>query len=305
MVANKVEKLLVTNGTEAASVAAATAGQYVALVQGKDANTPLEVSDKFQLAVRKLNGEVQYTDVIKAKDIVSVQIQPYRAPVAQVSTITIDTPVVDTVYVLTIIDKADKEVLQRRQDKRTYAVTATAGETASTLAAKFRGVIGDDTSATVTVSGTADAVVLTAKTDPTDAAGIQGLQHYFEVFLYGQDALGNQAPFGTITDTADVDFGSGTYAHLKEIERFAQGYEGYLNRTKFPVELYPSDLTAGGTYDLVVIGYNNHYYSNSTVFGDRVSDPIEIVIAVDAGETADLEALLANYLPEPETGGGD
>lgn len=304
MVANKVEKLLVTNGTAAASVAAATSGQYVALVQGKNANTPLEVSDKFQLAVRKLNGEIQYTDVIKAKDIVSVQVQPYRAPVAQVVTIAVGTPVVDSVYVLTIIDKADKEILQRRQDKRTYAVTAATGETAATLAAKFRGVIGDDTSATVTVSGTAANIVLTAKSDPTDAAGIQGLQHYFEAFLYGQDALGNQAPFGTITDTTDVDFGSGTYAHLKEIERFAQGYEGYLNRTKFPVELYPSDLATGVTYDLVVIGYNNAYYSNSTVFGDRVSDPIEIVIAVTAGATTALEALLANFLPEVENSDG-
>lgn len=301
MVANKVEKLLVTNGTAGTDVASLTAGQYVALVQGKNANTPIEVSDKFQLAVRKLNGQVQYTDVIKAKDIVSVQIEEYRAPVAQVATITVPTPVVGDIYTLTIVDKADKEIFQRRQDKQTYSITAVTGETASTLADKFRALIDGSESSTVVASGTGASLVLTANTDPVDAAGIPGLQHYFEVFLTQTDALGSMSVAATPVATADVDFGNGTYVQVKDIERFAQGYEGYLNRTKFPVELYPSDLTAGGTYDLVVIAYNNHYYSNSTVFGDRVSDPIEIVIAVEAGETADLEALLANFLPAPVT----
>ena len=60
--------------------------------------------------------------------------------------------------------------------------------------------------------------------------------------------------------------------------------------------MYPSDLSASGTYDLIVIAYNNKYYSNSTVFGDRVSDPIEIVIAVTAGATTALETLLANFI---------
>lgn len=296
MVANKVEKLLVTNGTPGADVASLTAGQYVALVQGKDANTPIEESDKFQLALRKVNGEVQYTDVIKAKDIISVQVQPYEAPAAQVTTVTVDAPVEGDVYVLSIVDKADKEILQRRQDKRTYSVTAVVGETADTLAGKFRDLIAGDDAATVEASGAGADIVLTGNIEPTDAAGIPGLHRYFEVFLRSQDALGNQTLSGTIVETTPVTFGSGSYSQVKDIERFAQGYEGYLNRTKFPVELYPSDLAATGTYDLVVIGYDNNYWSNSTVYG-KVDSPIEIVIAVDAGETAGLEALLAAYLP--------
>lgn len=295
MVANKVEKLLVTNGTAGASVSALTSGQYVALVQGKTANTPLEKGDKFQLAVKKLNGDIQYTDVIKSDDIVAVQVNPYTAPVSQVTTITIGTPVVGTTYVLSVVDFADKEVLQRRQDKRTYSVTAVTGETADTLAAKFRGLIQDDESASFTASGATSAVILTAKTDKTDAAGIPGLQHYFQAFLMSQDVNGNQAKFGTIVETAKVNFGSGTYNQVKEIERFAQGYEGYLNRTKFPVELYPSDLSITATYDLVIIAYDNNYWSNSTVSG-KVDSPIEIVIAVPAGATIDLVALLANFI---------
>lgn len=301
MVANKVEKLLVTNGTEGTDVAALTAGQYVALVQGKANNSVIEISDKFQLAVKKLNNEVQYTDVIKAKDIVSVTVEEYRAPVAQEATVTFDTPVAGNVYTLSIVDKADKEVLQRRQDKQTYAVTAVDGETATTLAAKFEALIKGSKASTVEATAVAAVLTLEAKSDPVDAAGIPGLQHYFEVFISQTDALGNMAIGGTVANTVDVDFGNGTYAQVKEIERFAQGYEGCLNRTKFPVELYPSDLSHSGTYDLVVIAYNNKYSSNSTVFGERVSDPIEIVIAVEAGGTADLEALLANFLPQPVT----
>lgn len=300
MVANKVEKLLVTSGGQAATVAAATAGQYVALVQGKANNTPIEATDKFQLAVRKLNGELTYTDVIKAKDIVSVQVQPYRAPVAQVVTVTFAAPVVGNVYVLSIVDKADKEILQRRQDKRTYSVTAATGETATTLAGKFRALIQADEDATVTAGGTTTALTLTGKTDPVDAAGIPGLQHYFEVFLYGQDILGFQSKFGTIANTTAVDFGSGTYVQMKDLERFTKGYEGgSLNRTKFPVEVYPSDLVATATYNQVVIAYDNNYWSNSTVYG-KVDSPIEIVIA-SSGATTALETLFANFLPEPET----
>jgi len=297
MVANKVEKLLVTNGTQAATVAASTAGQYVALVQGKANNTPIVKGDKFQLAVKKLNGQIMYTDTIKADDIVAVRLEEYRAPVAQVVTVTIPAPVVDNDYVLVVVDKADKEILQRRQDRQTYSVKAVTGETATTLAAKFRALINADQSSHLVASGTGASLVLTAQTDGVDAAGLPGSQHYFEAFLSTRDGLGNEQSLkSAVVNTTAVDFGNGTYVQVKEIERFAQGYEGYLNRTKFPVELYPSDLSAAGTYDLIVLAYNNKYYSNSTVFGDRVSDPIEIVIAVTAGATTALEALFANFI---------
>lgn len=297
MVANKVEKLLVTNGTQAATVADATAGQYVALVQGKANNSPIAKGDKFQLAVKKLDGQITYTDTINADDIVAVRLEEYRAPVAQVVTVTVPTPVVDNDYVLIIVDKADKEVLQRRMDRQTYSIRAVTGETATTLADKFRALINADQSSHLVASGTGASLVLTAKTDAVDAAGLPGLQHYFEAFFSYRDALGNEQSLkSAVVNTTAPDFGNGTYVQVKEIERFAQGYEGYLNRTKFPVELYPSDLSPNGTYDLIVIAYNNKYYSNSTVFGDRVSDPIEIVIAVTAGETADLETLLDNFI---------
>lgn len=297
MVANKVEKLLVTNGTQAATVAALTAGQVVTLVQGKANNTPIVLGDKFQLAIKKLNGEVQYTDLIKANDILRVHVEAYRAPQNQVSTVTFTAPVVGNVYVLTIVDKADKEILQRRQDKRTYSITAGTGETATTLAAKFAALITADTSASETATSAAAVLTITAKTDPVDAAGLPGLQHYFEVFLYEQDALGTQDKFGTIATTQTIDTGSGTYAQVKELERTTKGYEGgSLNQRKFPVEIYPSDLVATGTYDLVVIAYDNNYWSNSTVSG-KVDSPIEIVIAVTAGATTALEAVFANFLP--------
>lgn len=298
MVANKVEKLLVTNGTAASDVASLASGNYVALVQGKAENTPIELSDKFQFVVKKLNGLLEYSDVIKAKDIVSVEINPYRAPVAQVVTVTLpEDPLVGNTYTLYIVDKADKELLQRRQDKQTYILRAVEGETAASLGDKFRSLInGLNNHSTVIASGTGGTLVLTAKSDPTDAAGIIGLQHYFEASLVQTDALGNSSIVGTLADTAKVDFGNGTYEKLKDLERFTQGYDGYLNRTKFPVELYPSDLVQGGTYDTVVIAYNNQYQTNSTVFGERVSDPIEIVIAVEAGKTGDLETLLDEFL---------
>lgn len=296
MVANKVEKLLVTSGTTAATVAALAAGQHIALVQGKANNAPIVKGDKFQLAVKKLNGEMMYTDVIKADDIVKVQLNKYSAPTNQTFTVTLTTANVGSTYTLSVIGKADKEIFGQRQDKVTASVTAVTGDTVTTLAAKLVAVINGAKASRVTASNAAGVITLVAKKDSADAAGLPGLQHFVEVFISETDALGATKRGGTVANTVPVNFGTGTLEQVKEIERYAQGYEGYLNQTKFPVIQYPSDLVAGRTYDLLVISYDNNYWSNSTVAG-KVDSPIEIVVAVTAGATTALETLFAAFLP--------
>src|SRR5690606_11166540 len=143
-------------------------------------------------------------------------------------------------YQMNIVNKADKEVLQRRQDKRSYQVIAAAtGETADTLAAKFRAAINGDPAAPVVASGSAANIVLTAKTEAAvqDAAGQFGLQNYFAAGLYTVDIYGQFAPFGTVTATTAPDFGSGTFGQVRTYEVFSAGYDGEndLNRRQFPV----------------------------------------------------------------------
>lgn len=300
MRAQRVDKVLITDGTEAASVAALGPLDYVVLVEGKAANTPIDSGDKFQIVVEKSNGLVKYSDRIKADDIVSVRLEEYAAVVEQVVTVVAAAPTAGLEYLLTIVDKSDKEVLQRRQDKRTYQYTAKTGDDAAAVATAFRDKINSDEAAPVVASGSGANIVLTAKAKVTveNAAGQFGLQHYFEVGAQEVNLYGHYVPYGTITYTTAPNFGNGTYPHVRALEQWSAGYdEGiYLNRTLFPVPQPAYDSVPGTNYDLIVIKYDNVYNTNSVVFGKRVADPITLVLAVTAGSTGDLETIFANYI---------
>lgn len=296
----RVDKTLVTSGTEAATVAALTAGDYVVLVHGKAANTPLVDGDKFQIVVGKANGTVKYSDSIKTDDIKSVRIEEYEAPVSQVITIATSSPIAGQEYHLNLLNKSDKEVLQRRQDKYSYVVVAAAtGETADTLATKFRDEVNANPASPAVASGAGANIVLTAKTQASvqEADGQFGLQNYIDASMYTVDLYGQYAAFGTKTYTTAPNFGSGTFAQVRTYEAFSAGYDGEndLNRRQFPIR-YPSfDSAPGETYDIITIEYDNKYFSNSVAWG-KVSDPITLILAVEAGQTTDLETILANYI---------
>lgn len=296
MRANRVDKILVTTGTEKADVGSLAVGDYVVLVDGEAANTPIEESSVFRVAVKKKNGVVKYSDSIKAKDIKSVTLAEYAPVVEQTAVVTLGTPTEGQEYLLTIIDRADKEILQFRQDKRSYQLIASAGETDATLAAKFVSLINDDQAAHVTATAAGGVITLTAKATSGNeqADGQFDVQHYFEVQLSEVNIYGLYVKFGTITYTAP-DFGSGTFAKVRTIEQTTLGYEGILNRRLFPIPSFNYDTSVGDTYDLIVIEYDNNYWSNSVVAG-KVDSPITLVIAVTAGNTASLETILANYL---------
>lgn len=296
----RVDKTLVTSGTEVATVAALTAGDYVVLVHGKSANTPLVDGDKFQVVVGKQNGTVKYSDSIKTNDIKSVRIEKYEAPVSQVITITTSTPVAGQEYQLNLLNKSDKEVLQRRQDKYSYVVVAAAsGETADTLAAKFIAEVNANPASPAVASGSGPNIVLTAKTQASvqEADGQFGLQNYIDASMYTVDIYGQYVGFGTRTYTTDPDFGNGTFAQVRTYEAFSAGYDGEndLNRRQFPVRQPSYDSIASQTYDIITIEYDNKYFSNSVAWG-KVSDPITLILAVEAGGTTDLEAIFANYI---------
>lgn len=297
MRAQRVDKLLVTNGVEAATVAALAAGNYVGLVHGKTANTPLVKGDKFQIVVEGADGSHKYSDVIKTDDIISVKLEAYAAAVQQVITITFATPVAGQEYAVYVVNKSDKEVLQRRQDKRSYQVIAETGETVTTLGDKFRALINADEASSVVASGTT-TLVLTAKTSPqvANAAGQFPIQNYFDASALVVDLYGQYQEAGTVVYTTAPNFGSGTFPQVRTLEAYTVGYEGgSLNRTSFPVPVPNYSTVAGTNYDLIVIEYDNNYWSNSVVAG-KVDSPITLVLAVTAGATEDLEAFLANFI---------
>lgn len=181
MVTNRVDKIMVTSGTAGSTVAGLTAGQYIAIDETGAVVTALAAGEKFQIVLRKQDGTLKYSDIIDTDDIRSVKVEAASPVVEQEVEIALDAPVAGQEYLLTIVDKSDKEVLQRRQDKRTYQVIAEVGETATTLGDKFEAAVNADANAPVIATNAAGTITLEAKPKVVtqNAAGQFGVHFYF------------------------------------------------------------------------------------------------------------------------------
>ena len=296
MVTNRVFRVLANNGVEAASIAASTAGQYIILKEDGSKLLTADVitdEDYFTLFVKAPSGELVYSSRLRSKDIKKVNSELFRARVEQVATYTVGTPIEGLEYAIAIIDTSDKEILVNRQNKRSYNVPAVAGETAITLATKFRTRINTDIAAIVTATGTGAVIILTAKpiAGTVDLIGEYHSQYSFEVFASQVNAAGYYVAFGSLVNTTAADPGSGNFTQIRTLEQYGQGYHGITNRTKWPVEqgLYTS--VSGVNYDVIVVEADRKYDSNSATFG-TVESPVSLIVPVTAGASVALFALI-------------
>lgn len=301
MVTNRVFHVLVTNGTTAASIAALTAGQYLIITRTGTVVTAanagaLDGDEEVQIVVAAPDGTRVFSSLIRLKDIKYYNTGNYRAKVEQVTTVAVGTPVVGKQYNIAVINKSDKEILQYRQDKRTYSVEAGEAETSTTLATKFRAKINGDPDAIVVASGTGGNVVLTAKSIASvpSAVGDFPLQYVFEVFAQeiGSTAFDYLKSFGTVTYTTAADFGSGNAWQLRKLEQRGAGYtSGISNFTQFPVGDPGYKSVLGTNYDIFVIGSDDRHDTNVVSQGEWEA-PITTYIAVTAGASAGIKGVL-------------
>lgn len=304
MTTNRVPKVLVTTGgAAAATVAALTAGQWI--IVKKDgtpyvATDTIAAGDKFRIVVGGANGDRIFSDIINLKDVKSYEKQVYAARVEQVVTVTLATPVAGIEYTVSVIDKSDKEILQMRQNKRTYSVVAAAGDDVTALGNKFRALINADVASTVTASGTT-TLVLTAKSvaGTADIVGSFPAQYFFEVFSSSIDNTIYPIPFpsqsGTVVYTTAPNFGSGTFDQVRTLESDNLGYIGITNRTKFPFVTAPYNSVASATYDLYVIEEDHLHDTNAVVSGE-ITTPRTTIVAINAGQGTAFEAILTPYI---------
>lgn len=304
MVTNRVYKVLVTaGGAAAATVAALTAGQWI--IVKKDgtpyvATDTIAEGDKFRIVVAAPNGSRIFSDLISLKDVKSYEKRAYAARVEQVVTVTLATPVAGTEYTISVIDKSDKEILQLRQNKRTYSVVAEAGDDATTLGNKFRTMINADVASTVTASGTT-TLVLTAKTvaNTANIVGEYPAQYFFDVFssaiadTSNANALAKKS--GTVTYTTAPGFGSGTYEQVATLENLGAGYVGVTNKRGFPTPAGQKLAVPGDTYDLYTIE-EDHLHDTNAVTTGKITVPRTTIIAIKAGQGTAFEALLTPYI---------
>lgn len=304
MTTNRVPKVLVTTGgAAAATVAALTAGQWI--IVKKDgtpyvATDTIAAGDKFRIVVGGANGDRIFSDLINLKDVKSYEKQVYAARVEQVVTVTLATPVAGIEYTVSVIDKSDKEILQMRQNKRTYSVVATTGETATTLTAKFIALINADVASTVTASGTA-TLILTADSvaGVADITGSFPAQYFFEAFSSAIDNTVYPIPFpsasGTVVYTTPAGFGSGTFAQVRKLESDNLGYTGITNITKFPFPTASYNSVSSATYDLYVLEEDHLHDTNAVVSGE-ITTPRTTIVAINAGQGTAFEAILTPYI---------
>lgn len=300
MVTNRVYKVLVTNGVEGASLAAATAGQFLILKNNGSkftATDTVKEGDDFRIAVKQADGSVVISDTLSPKNILSFEKQVYRAKVEQVVTVTPDAPVAGKEYSLSVIEVSDKEILQQRQAKRSYSSVADAASTATTIAADLAAKVNADPAAVVTASAAAGVITLTAKavSDTPNIVGQFPAQIVVEVFLSEGSAEGFLKKAGSVVYTTAPDYGSGRYSQVRRLEANGQGYVGVTNRTAFPIEQGLYQAVSGTNYDLIVIDAERVYDSNSETFG-RVKSNITTIVAITAGSAAAFEAILNPYL---------
>lgn len=304
MVTNRVYKVLVTTGgAAAATVAALTAGQWI--IVKKDgtpfvATDTITQGDKFRIVVAGPDGSRVFSDLISLKDVKAYEKQVYAARVEQVVTVTLATPVAGIQYNVSVIDRSDKEILQARQNKRTYGIVAAAGETVTTLGDKFRAAINADSASTVTATGTT-TLILTAKSvaGVANIVGEYPAQYYFEAFSSAIDNTIYPIPFptasGTVVYTTAPNFGSGTFPQVRTLEQRGIGYTGVTNRTKFPVEQGEFLSVAGTNYDLYTLE-EDHLHDTNAVTSGEVTAPRTTIIAITAGAGTAFEAVLTPYI---------
>lgn len=283
MTSNRVDKVLVTSGTQGTSMAALTNGQYIVEVKGKAANTPVTAEDEFRISVKAPDGTILHGDWIKAKNISNISKETAVAKVEQVTTVDLGT-LEEGEYNLAIVNTSDRQILTYRQDKRVYTVTVGATPVTADVVADLVDQINKDEASSVIASASGDDLVLTAKSqsDVFDKAGIAGRQVTFKTSFYKVKVFGFNTLQGTVTVSTAAVFGKGQGYQVRALEDGQTGYQGYFNRLLFPVDQYPFGSNVSSTYNIYVIEDIDSHSTNSTVLNLTDSPRTNIIAAASA-----------------------
>jgi hypothetical protein len=76
--------------------------------------------------------------------------------------------------------------------------------------------------------------------------------------------------------------GTGTYQAVKDLEEFAQGFQGITNKRGFPVKDYPSYAESAATYDVVVIEHD-HVHASGNLEQSVAAPAMTLIALLEAG----------------------
>ncbi len=198
-----------------------------------------------------------------------------------------------TEYRLSLIFTYDKVIGSERQLVRRFYYTSDATATELEIATAFAAAINaDDVASTLVTAtaalglGTSYGVTITAL-----AQAYKVIDGYEQVsFKTVMDGGFSDGGVTTFTTVALPGYGSGTYAHVSDLERAALGYDGVNNLMKFPVPSYPVYAVSATTYDIYAIQHSDRH-ATANLNKDGLSPEMTLVaMPVAAGDQAAFEA---------------
>lgn len=215
-----------------------------------------------------------------------------------------------------VIKGADKDLYSKRQLRKSFSYVADASGTEEEVVdGLYAAIVGDASfSDAAAASVKAGAVIEVSKvTDGTNfGLKFEGLaitpkaQDEYEQVIF---EIGLDKGFTAATRLAELGYayldgaapaaetpsanasnvpsrGTGTYQAVKDLEEFAQGFQGITNKVGFPVADYPKYAVSGMDYDLIIIEHESVHASGN--LEQSVTAPLKTIIALpeDSRDTA-------------------
>lgn len=238
---------------------------------------------RFHVVRGTATGNARRSHIINKADIESVEFEAYRAPQAQVTTITPTAGSVAEGNAILKVTRLDQGFEQ--YPRANYEIDVESGDSATDIVTKLKNAIttaksiaspvNGITKHIVTASGTS-TLILTAITPELHTEGTPVQEHISFVTGLDGDAVGGW----TIASTTAPDPGSGSYGQVYEYEGKSFGNFGFYY-TETPYAQRPAHhADSGTTYDLVTLQVKND--ADRAI--NRSFEIHEVTIAVAAGE---------------------
>ena len=225
------------------------------------------------------NRKILLSDPIEGKLVKKYTGISYAAKAEQVTTITPDTPVLGTEYLVRIVYKDMNE--HPGQFTQTYRAIADGVDVDANLIDHLIAKINGHKGARVVASGST-TLILTGKPIPECTTSVNDLEEFrmveFEAFINKvSTTTGRWEDSGSVAYTSAADYGSGTWEMVRDMEKRALPYLGVTNFTMFPVKQPDMRTVKSTTYDLIVIEHDKSYISPDNQYIKQA--PLTTVIA--------------------------
>lgn len=176
-------------------------------------------------------------------------------------------PVTGTEYLVRIVYKDMNE--HPGQFTQTYRITATDALLATWVVAMNAKINAHSGRRVNSTTNTTTTLVLTGRAIPECTTDVTDIEEFrmveFESFILYVDADGNwqeiTATSATPNTRVPAEYGSGTGALVRDLERRAMGYRGIVNVTQFPWQFPDIETVYASTYNLITIESDKQYLS--------------------------------------------